>query len=189
MKKCRIYGYAVILLLLPLSGFVGSSVDLYNVRLTTSNINPDKIFLLVDKSDYRMYLYEDVTLRKIYKVVFGNKDQGDKLVEGDRKTPEGTFHIQAKRIDNRWSRFMLLDYPNEDSKQKFSQRQNEGSLSQGASMGGGIGIHGVEYGAGIRDNYVDSRINWTLGCVSMKNGDVNELYEIVKVGTPVVIRP
>ncbi|RBL93662.1 L,D-transpeptidase family protein [Chitinophaga flava] len=183
----RFYWYAVILLLMPLSAFVGNS-DLYNVRLTTSNVNPDKIFLLIDKSDYRMYLYEDVTLRKIYKVVFGNKDQGDKEVEGDRKTPEGTFHILSKRLDNRWSRFMLLDYPNEDSKRKFQQLQSDGSLSQSATIGGGIGIHGVEYGAGIRDNYVDSRENWTMGCVSMKNADVNELYEIIKVGTPVVIR-
>ena len=55
-------------------------------------------------------------------------------------------------------------------------------------IGGGIGIHGVEYASGIRDNYVEGRINWTLGCVSMKNADVSELYEIIKVGTPVVIR-
>ncbi|WP_409994844.1 L,D-transpeptidase family protein [Chitinophaga pinensis] len=40
----------------------------------------------------------------------------------------------------------------------------------------------------MRDNYVEGRINWTLGCVSMKNADVSELYDIIKVGTPVVIR-
>jgi lipoprotein-anchoring transpeptidase ErfK/SrfK len=57
-----------------------------------------------------------------------------------------------------------------------------------ASIGGGIGIHGVEYDSGIRDNYVENRINWTLGCISMKTQDVAELYEIIKVGTPVVIR-
>lgn len=162
---------------------------LYTVRLTPGSIDPEKIFLLVDKSDYRMYLYEDVTLRKIYKVVFGNKDQTDKFFEGDRRTPEGTFHILSKRFDNRWSRFMLLDYPNESSWDKFHQRQSQGKISSGADIGGGIGIHGVEYNSGIRDNYVEGRINWTLGCVSMKNGDVNELYELLKVGTPVVIRP
>ncbi|CAL1520923.1 L,D-transpeptidase [Chitinophaga sp. MM2321] len=187
MEKCRYYWYVIALLLLPLSGFVRSN-DLYNARLNSANINPDKIFLLIDKSDYRLYLYEDVTLRKIYKVVFGNKDQSDKLSEGDRRTPEGTFHILSKRFDNRWSRFLLIDYPNEDSWQKFYQRQSKGALSGNASIGGGIGIHGVEYNAGIRDSYVEGRINWTLGCISMKNADVNELYEVIKVGTPVVIR-
>ncbi|MCW3462234.1 L,D-transpeptidase family protein [Chitinophaga nivalis] len=187
MRRYRHYWYAALLLVLPLAGFVSNN-DLYNVRLTTANIDPDKIFLLIDKSDYRLYLYEDATLRKIYKVVFGNRDQTDKVSEGDRRTPEGTFHILSKRVDKSWSRFMLLDYPNDISWQKFHERQSAGTLSANATIGGGIGIHGVEYDSGIRDNYVESRINWTLGCISMKNADVNELYEIIKVGTPVVIR-
>lgn len=83
---------------------------------------------------------------------------------------------------------MLLDYPNESSWAKFHQRQSDGLVSANATIGGAIGIHGVEYASGIRDNYVDSRINWTLGCISMKNADVNELYDVLKVGTPVVIR-
>jgi lipoprotein-anchoring transpeptidase ErfK/SrfK len=83
---------------------------------------------------------------------------------------------------------MLLDYPNEASWNKFHELQNAGALPAGATPGGGIGIHGVEWNSGIRDNYVEGRINWTLGCVSMKNSDVSELYDIIKVGTPVVIR-
>jgi murein L,D-transpeptidase YafK len=187
MKKCCHYWLVAALLLLPLSGFINES-DLYHVRLNAANIDADKVFLLIDKSDYRLYVYEDVTLRKIYKVVFGNRDQTDKLVEGDRRTPEGTFHILSKRYDRSWSRFMLLDYPNEHSWEKFHLRQSKGIVSANASIGGAIGIHGVEYNSGIRDNYVEGRINWTLGCVSMKNADVNELYDVLKVGTPVVIR-
>lgn len=175
-------------LLLTVSAFKYDGNDLYNVKITPGNIDPDKVFLLVDKSDYRMYLYEDVTLRKIYKVVFGSQDQSDKRREGDKLTPEGTFHILSKRVDKLWNRFMLLDYPNEVSMEKFHQLQARGALPAGATPGGGIGIHGVEWDSGIRDNYVEGRINWTLGCVSMKNADVSELYEIVKVGTPVVIR-
>lgn len=135
-----------------------------------------------------MYVYEDVTLIKIYKVVFGNDDMGDKRIEGDRKTPEGTFRILSKRYDNRWNRFLLLDYPNESSYSKFQNRQARGEISQAATIGNGIGIHGVEKTSGITDVYVEKRINWTLGCISMKTEDVNELYEVLKVGTPVVIR-
>ncbi|GAA0532568.1 hypothetical protein GCM10009415_12540 [Chitinophaga japonensis] len=175
------------MLFIPLSGFNNEN-GLYSVNLRAANIDADKVFLLIDKSDYRLYLYEDVTLRKIYKVVFGSRNLADKLMQGDRKTPEGTFHITSKRYDGRWSRFLLLDYPNETSWAKFYQRQQQGLVGPNADIGGGIGIHGVEYRSGIRDVYVDRRINWTLGCISMKNPDVNELYDIIKVGTPVVIR-
>lgn len=181
----------LLVLTLSVSGFTTNKGDedyLYKVKILPGSIDPDKVFLLIDKSDYRLYLYEDVTLRKIYKVVFGNKDQSAKRQEGDRLTPEGTFHILSKRVDKLWNRFMLLDYPNEASWNRFHQMQENGVLPAGATPGGGIGIHGVEWNSGIRDNYVEGRINWTLGCVSMKNGDVSELYEIIKVGTPVVIR-
>ena len=50
-----------------------------------------------------------------YPVVFGSKDMGDKMVEGDRKTPEGTFHIVAKRPHAKWDRFMAIDYPNAET--------------------------------------------------------------------------
>ncbi|WP_298711546.1 L,D-transpeptidase [Chitinophaga sp.] len=180
--------FCCLIVLLPLFAFEHNNSDLYSVRLNPTRIDADKVFLLIDKSDYRMYVYEDVTLIKIYKVVFGSNDQSDKRVEGDKRTPNGTFRISQKRMDNRWSRFMLLDYPNHESLEKHERRVARGEVSSGASMGGGIGIHGVEYGSGIRDFYVDRRINWTLGCVSLKNGDVNEIYNVVKVGTPVVIR-
>ncbi|UYQ92992.1 L,D-transpeptidase [Chitinophaga horti] len=181
MKK--LIRYCLLVLLFPLCSFNNES-DLYTVRLKPSLIDGSKVFLLVDKSEYRMYLYEDVTLLKIYKVVFGNKDQSDKQVQGDRRTPEGTFRILSKRMDNRWNRFMLLDYPNAESYQKSRSR----GVSANTDLGGGIGIHGVESASGINDVYVERRVNWTLGCVSMKDSDVAELYNVVKVGTPVVIR-
>jgi murein L,D-transpeptidase YafK len=184
------YCLLFVLLIVSASGFHFRNDEnyLYNVRITPNNIDADKVFLLIDKSDYRMYLYEDRTLRKIYKVVFGSPDQSDKRREGDKLTPEGTFHILSKRVDKLWNRFMLIDYPNQESWDRFHRLQNEGIIPQGATPGGGIGIHGVEWDSGIRDNYVEGRINWTLGCISMKNADVSELYEIIKVGTPVVIR-
>ncbi len=133
--------------------------DLYHVRLAPGSMDPDKVFLLIDKTDYRLYVYEDVTLRKIYKVTFGNSDLSDKQMQGDRRTPEGVFHISNKRIDARWSRFMLLDYPNETSWTRFRDRQARGLIPANATIGDGVGIHGVEEAAGINDQYVERRIN------------------------------
>ncbi|GAA4310013.1 L,D-transpeptidase [Compostibacter hankyongensis] len=154
-------------------------------RINPTSIDPDKVFLLIDKSSYRLYLYEDTRLLKMYKVVFGSDDLSDKRMQGDKRTPEGTFHISMKRYDRRWSRFMLLDYPNAQSLARFNARKARGLLPAGAKPGNGIGIHGVRPGV---QPAIDMRINWTDGCIGMKNADVNELFRIVKTGTPVVIR-
>lgn len=154
-------------------------------RLDPSKIAANKVFLLIEKSRYRMYLYEDTKLLRIYKVVFGTYDLRDKKMEGDKETPEGIFHIIAKKYDPRWQRFMLLDYPNEASREKFDRLKAEGRIPASAKIGGAIGIHGVRPGV---EPGIDMQVNWTDGCIGMKNADVRELYEIVKIGTPVVIR-
>lgn len=154
-------------------------------KLDPSSVDVDKVFLLIDKSDYRLYLYEDTRLLRVYKVVFGNDDLDDKRMQGDKRTPEGTFHISMKRYDDRWNRFMLLDYPTDVSYQRFNKLKAAGRIPDGAKIGGGIGIHGVRPGV---QPAIDMRINWTDGCIGMKNADVSELFEVVKVGTPVVIR-
>lgn len=154
-------------------------------HLDLALIDKDKIFLLIDKSNYRMYLYEDTRLLKTYKVVFGNNDLGDKRMQGDRETPEGTFHIVDKRDDHRWNKFMLLDYPTSSDEQRFQSLKARGRIPSSAKIGGGIGIHGVRPAV---QSAIDLKINWTNGCIGMKNSDVDELYRIVQIGTPVVIR-
>lgn len=154
-------------------------------HLDASAIDKDEIFLLIDKSNYRMYLYEDTRLLKTYKVVFGNNDLGDKRMQGDRETPEGTFRIVDKHDDHRWNKFMLLNYPTPSDEQRFKSLKARGRIPSSAKIGGGIGIHGVRPGV---QSAIDLKINWTNGCIGMKNSDVDELYRIVQIGTPVVIR-
>lgn len=175
----------LLLLAVPLFSFNSFVSGPGEGRLNPDDIDRDKVFLLIDKSNYRLYLYEDTKLLKTYKVVFGSDDLGDKRMQGDKKTPEGTFHIIDKRIDKRWNRFMLLDYPNKTSEEKFEYSKAHHLIPASAKIGGGIGIHGSRPGVQLG---VDLRVNWTDGCIGMKNADVDELYSIVKKGTPVVIR-
>ena len=141
--------------------------------------------ILIDKSDYNLYVFEDDEWLITYPVVFGSKDQGDKMMEGDRKTPEGTFRIQNKRVHDKWCRFLLIDYPNDLSRQKFNERKQRGLIPQGAKIGGAIGIHGTW----PREEFaVDNFQNWTQGCISMKNEHVKQLYEMISSGTMVTIR-
>ena len=143
------------------------------------------ISIIVDKSDYSLSVYDDKGWYATYPVVFGNNSLEDKKMEGDKNTPEGTFHIVGKKPHDKWFRFMMLDYPTRDSWDKFKRRKANGEIPASACIGGGVGIHGTWP---HEDFQVDRYRNWTDGCISMRNKDVEELYNMVPVGTQVMIR-
>lgn len=141
--------------------------------------------IIIDKSSYELYVYDTQGWFATYPVVFGNNTLDDKKMEGDRKTPEGSFKIANKRVHDKWDRYMGLDYPTKESLEKFRQRQKNGEVPSKATPGGGIGIHGTWPN---EDYVVDRYKNWTNGCISLKNSDVEDLYSYIPIGTPVFIR-
>jgi murein L,D-transpeptidase YafK len=147
----------------------------------------DDFYIVVSKSNYSMNIYDaDNNFIVSYPVTFGSSDKRDKMYEGDRRTPEGTFHIAAKRVHPKWNRFMAIDYPNAESYRKFYQRKANGEIPANAKIGGSIGIHGTW----PREDFaVDEHQNWTEGCVSTKNDYVQEIYSQLPVGTRVEIIP
>ena len=79
---------------------------------------------------------------------------------------------------------MALDYPTRDSYERFRLRKLRGEIPANARIGGGVGIHGTW----PNDDYIIDRYkNWTMGCISMKNRDVEDLYSYLPVGTRVTI--
>ncbi|HMT72591.1 MAG TPA: L,D-transpeptidase [Chitinophagaceae bacterium] len=144
-----------------------------------------QVSIIIDKSDYELNVYDEKGWYATYPVVFGNNSLADKRMEGDKNTPEGSFKILNKRVHDKWCRFLSIDYPNEESRQKFNQRKQRGEIPANARIGGGIGIHGTWP---HEDFVVDRYKNWTLGCISMKNDDVTELYGYAGSGTRVTIR-
>jgi murein L,D-transpeptidase YafK len=143
------------------------------------------ISIMIDKSDYELSIYDEKGWYATYPVVFGNNSLDDKKMEGDKNTPEGTFHITNKKVHEKWHRFMGIDYPTKESWEKFKVRKQKGEIPAKASIGGSIGIHGVWP---HEDFVIDKFKNWTLGCISMKNDDVQEIYGFTPSGTKVVIR-
>jgi murein L,D-transpeptidase YafK len=144
------------------------------------------VSIVVDKSEYSLSVYDSKGWYATYPVVFGNNSLEDKKMEGDKLTPEGTFHIINKKLHDKWNRFMALDYPTKDSWDKFKKRKQRGEIPQSASIGGSIGVHGTWP---HEDYVIDNYKNWTLGCVSMKNSDVTEIYSFTPVGTQITIQP
>jgi lipoprotein-anchoring transpeptidase ErfK/SrfK len=141
--------------------------------------------IVIDKSNYELYVYDKLGWFATYPVVFGNNSLDDKKMEGDRNTPEGNFKIANKRVHEKWDRYMGLDYPTSESLAKFNQRKQRGEIPRYASPGGGVGIHGTWP---HEDFIIDRYKNWTNGCISLKNEDVEDLYSFVPVGTPVSIQ-
>ena len=80
---------------------------------------------------------------------------------------------------------MMLDYPTRESWQKFNHRKSRGIISKSAKIGGGIAIHGTWPNDNI---VVDGYTNWTQGCVSLRNADMDEVYGYIQPGTTVIIR-
>ncbi|MEL6441648.1 MAG: L,D-transpeptidase [Cyanobacteria bacterium J06621_8] len=140
----------------------------------------------VEKSQYKLTLYYRGTAIKSYPIVLGGNPVEDKLKEGDSKTPEGIFKIRDLYPHASWSKFIWIDYPNEESWRKHLAAKQAGQISSFSRIGGEIGIHGVPNN---RNYLIDNNSNWTLGCVSLKNQDVDEIYTAVRVGTTVEITP
>jgi murein L,D-transpeptidase YafK len=142
-------------------------------------------YIIIDKSDYELRVYDDEGWYATYPVVFGSKSIDDKMMEGDRKTPEGVYKIAVKRPHEKWDKIMLIDYPTRADVEKFNQRKAQGLIPKNAKIGGGIGIHGTW----PRDEMaVDYFQNWTNGCISLKNEEIEELYSMIPIGTIVTIQ-
>lgn len=142
--------------------------------------------ILIDKSDYTFkVLFKDETLIT-YPCVFGFNPVDDKHKEGDGCTPEGEFKIRSKYPHKSWSYFIWIDYPNKESWKRFNQRKADGTIESSARIGGEIGIHGVPEGT---DEMIANRTNWTLGCISLTNRHVIDVYKSIGDETVIKIVP
>lgn len=169
------------LMLIPLL----ACIVLVNTSFYSAIYSKSAYHIVVDKSDYELNVYDAEGWLATFPIVLGSDDLGDKLYQGDRKTPEGTFTITHKRVHNKWSRFMLIDYPTAVDVQKFKERKTRGLIPASAKIGGDIGIHGTW----PREEYaIDQYQNWTLGCISLKNEHVKQLFNIIPVGTRITIK-
>ncbi len=143
-------------------------------------------YIIIDKSDYELKVYDDEGWYATYPIVFGSKDLSDKMREGDKRTPTGTFKVILKKIHPKWGQELLLDYPTEESYKRFNARKAQGLIPKNASIGSGIAIHATRP---EEEWTVDKFYNWTDGCVSVKYSEMKDLYSSIPIGTTVTIQP
>ena len=168
----------------PTDTELGQAGQALQIRLP-QDFSKDDITLLIEKADHRLTVYHQLKPIKSYAVVFGGEPNGDKRFEGDQKMPEGILRVRDLYPHPDWSKFIWLDYPNPSSWRKHWAAKLKGKVPFLATVGSEVGIHGVPGNGDIVDNQID----WTWGCPSLKNEDVDEIYEVIQVGTIVEIRP
>jgi murein L,D-transpeptidase YafK len=148
--------------------------------------NGSEYAVVVRKEERTLTVYRGTEQIKVYPIVLGIASYGPKVYQGDLRTPEGVYRISSKRPHARWSRFMLLSYPNPDDRHRYAMALSEGRVPiiDGAApgIGGAVGIHGSD-----REDSNVRGDDWTFGCVSLMNQHVIELYDLVPLGTPVLI--
>jgi lipoprotein-anchoring transpeptidase ErfK/SrfK len=145
--------------------------------------------VMIYKKRHRLTVYYKGRLFKDYHAVFGRSfEPGTKLWEGDRRTPEGVYTIIEKHPSQRWDWFLTLNYPNELDRHRYEQLRDGGEVpreeGRPVGVGGRIGIHGTD-----EPELNSGNINWTTGCISVDDEDVEELKRLLPKGTVVIINP
>jgi murein L,D-transpeptidase YafK len=122
-----------------------------------------------------MYLLHDNVAIKTYKIGLGGNPVGDKKIEGDGKTPEGLYYIDRRNPNSTYHLSLGISYPNAEDRAEAE--------ALGKKPGGDIFIHGR-----ARKNRGRGK-DWTAGCIAVKDGEMEEIYSMIRVGTPIFIFP
>jgi murein L,D-transpeptidase YafK len=153
----------------------------------------DEIHIVIKKSARSLQVFNGRNVLKHYVIALGSSPKGDKQIEGDGKTPLGEFYVFTKNDQSKFHLSLGLSYPNDEDAKRglakglINQEQYDQIIEairdrkmppQNTALGGEIYIHG-----GGTDG------DWTQGCVALSNPDIDELFEMVTVGTRVTIRP
>jgi murein L,D-transpeptidase YafK len=136
--------------------------------------------ILIEKGTRRLMLISRGEVLKSYKIALGGNPIGPKERQGDNKTPEGTYVIDARNRDSRFHLSLHISYPNERDKKRAKEL--------GVPPGGDIMIHGIKNGfAWVGDAHTG--IDWTKGCIAVTDEEIEEIDKLAPNGTIVEIRP
>lgn len=130
--------------------------------------------IVINKGARRMYLLSGNTTLRALDVELGNNPVGHKRMEGDGRTPEGAYFIDRRNPDSEYHLSIGISYPNAQDL-AFAQ-------AMGVSPGKDIFIHGTP-----REKR--GSVDWTAGCIAVSNREIEDLYAMVRDGTPVYINP
>jgi len=136
--------------------------------------------ILVLRSAHQLQLINDGKPLKTYRISLGKNPKGTKLMEGDRRTPEGFYWIDWRKTSDRFNLAMHISYPNISDAARARR--------EGVKPGSMIMIHGTPDAEDYPEELFHT-LDWTDGCIGMRNVDMREVWNLVKDGTMIEIRP
>ncbi|MGV8985752.1 MAG: L,D-transpeptidase family protein [Cypionkella sp.] len=128
----------------------------------------------IHKADRKMFLLHDGKVLRTYDIELGGKPDGKKQFEGDLKTPEGAYFISHHNPKSTYYLSIGISYPN-DQDRAFAKANDK-------EPGGDIFIHG-------QPGWTKVKGDWTAGCIAVENKQIEQIYAMVKPGTPINIFP
>jgi len=158
------------------------------------------LWIRVAKSERILYLYRGAELVRSFPadVALSDEDKVRRSRLGEEyhyRIPEGVFYVTRLHGTSQYYRAFVINYPNREHALRglrnglITEAQYD-AISRAESnfqeppmntpLGGLIEIHG--HGSGRQRA-------WTRGCVALRNVHMDILWDIVHVGTPVVIEP
>lgn len=135
--------------------------------------------IIIDKYSRKVLVYLNGIKKYEYSAELGRNWVGFKRMSGDKATPEGMYKVTRKfeKSKTKYYKALLIDYPNNDDSARFRADIENGNLPANAKIGDMIEIHGTG-GRGV---------DWTDGCIAVTDKEMDVLFKIAKVGTPVTI--
>ncbi len=141
---------------------------------------PEIDYIRVEKSARVMVLYSGgQVVHRIAGIQLGDAPAGPKHFQGDERTPEGRYTIDYGNPGSAYHLSLHISYP--DANDVAYAR------AQGRSPGGLIFIHGQpnDWAGADRGGRVPG--DWTDGCISVSNAEIEALWEAVADGTVIDI--
>jgi murein L,D-transpeptidase YafK len=151
---------------------------------TMTSVEParaDKV--VVKKSQRRLELHNNGRVIREYQIALGGSPDGHKFREGDQRTPIGDYMLNWRNPNSNFYKSIHISYPNE--RDKFVSKQLGYS-----NPGGMIMIHGLPnyvQSESLRQQYAGR--DWTQGCIAVQNHEMDEIWTMVRDGTPIRILP
>jgi len=136
--------------------------------------------ILVVKSERKLYLMSQGQVLREFDIVLGLMPKGPKHQEGDFRTPEGLYSLEAKNQESDYFLSIKISYPNQEDRIR--------ARNMGVDPGGQIMIHGQPNKPRHEESYYLEQ-DWTDGCIAVSNSDMVDIWLMTREATPIEIRP
>lgn len=136
--------------------------------------------VLVLKAERELRLLDGETVLRRYPISLGGAPRGPKRREGDERTPEGLYRLDARNPHSAFHLSLHVSYPDAEDRRRAAQ--------EGVDPGGMIMVHGLPNRLPFLGR-MHRLVGWTDGCIAVTNPEIEQIWRAVEDGTPIEIRP